>query len=366
MGQTYVGLYDENEHCVMLIYWGDSWVGSQKGYFNIGFYPQNGGAYYQQSGYIYTSFCKTGKVWWTSYPGGQGGIMTSIDGAGDAYPIGECDNASRVIKYVAMWGGRYSSYSLVQMKIHDINVVCDPNVHDPNAPSIPPPTQDPPSGGSQVHTECDGTQLPKSHTAETTLSSFEGSASNFLSCYWTGWWPTLHFVINFSPYPSATISVGIWVDILGMWGIDSFSFQLVNEASMSDSQINALAAGGSQAFRPYWFDFRALTIALNVAYWVARTLASFAERGNLLCQGLFAAAVIAFLILWHMWIIEFLHMVVESAMDSTAAAYTLVAMAVSVLLVVGSVYAQAGRLPSAVYSAFGIKDVVWEEWSLAS
>ena len=64
--------------------------------------------------------------------------MSSIDGSGDAYPIGECDNASRVIKYVGILDYRYSSYNLVDMRIHDINVVADLNEHDPNVQTVQP------------------------------------------------------------------------------------------------------------------------------------------------------------------------------------------------------------------------------------
>ena len=64
MEKTYVALFDENKRIAMLIHWGDAWVGSKKGYFNVYFYPQNGGSHNQSSGYIYDSvFTKTGKLW---------------------------------------------------------------------------------------------------------------------------------------------------------------------------------------------------------------------------------------------------------------------------------------------------------------
>jgi len=62
MGKTHIALFDENKQIVMLVHWGDSWVGTKKGYFNVYFYPQNGGSYYQASGYLYSSFEKTGKL----------------------------------------------------------------------------------------------------------------------------------------------------------------------------------------------------------------------------------------------------------------------------------------------------------------
>ncbi|RLI47458.1 MAG: hypothetical protein DRO73_11650 [Candidatus Thorarchaeota archaeon] len=50
------------------------------------------------------------------------------------YPIAECDNVSRVIKYVAVLGYCYSSYDVVEMRVHDIRVIADLNRHDPTAP----------------------------------------------------------------------------------------------------------------------------------------------------------------------------------------------------------------------------------------
>ena len=40
-------------------------------------------------------------------------------------PLSIRDNASRVIKYVVLLGYRHSYYNLVDMRIHDINVLAD-------------------------------------------------------------------------------------------------------------------------------------------------------------------------------------------------------------------------------------------------
>jgi hypothetical protein len=53
--------------------------------------------------------------------------MTSIDGSGEGYPIGECDSASRVIKYVVTLCYRTGSYNPVDLRIHDVNVTADCN-----------------------------------------------------------------------------------------------------------------------------------------------------------------------------------------------------------------------------------------------
>ena len=134
MGKTYVALFDENKQIVMLIHWGDAWPGSKKALFNVYFYPQNGGYHYQASGYTFNSgFTKTSKLWWDEGFCGDSAIYSSIDGSGDAYPIGECDNASRVIKYVMLLGYKYSHNNLVGMRIHDINVIISRTMASLNA-----------------------------------------------------------------------------------------------------------------------------------------------------------------------------------------------------------------------------------------
>ena len=119
-----IALLDENKQIALVVVFADAWVGSKKSYFKVYFFPQNGGSHYQSSGYIYNSgFTKTGKLWWDDGFGGDGAIYSTIDGSGDAYPIGECDNASRVNKYAVLLGYRYSHHNLVDMRIHDINVI---------------------------------------------------------------------------------------------------------------------------------------------------------------------------------------------------------------------------------------------------
>ncbi|RLI60836.1 MAG: hypothetical protein DRO93_05985 [Candidatus Thorarchaeota archaeon] len=63
MGKTYVALYDEDMRRVMMVLFGDSWSGSEKGYFNVYFYPHDSSSGYRSSGYMYSSFKKTAKLW---------------------------------------------------------------------------------------------------------------------------------------------------------------------------------------------------------------------------------------------------------------------------------------------------------------
>ncbi len=127
LGKMYVALFDENMQIAMLVHWGDSWSGDDKGYYYVYFYPQNGGSSNQHITDIQGSFEKTGKLWWDESSGGQGAIYSTIDGSGSGVPISECYNASRVIKYVVLLGYQYSTYPIVDMRIQDINVVADPN-----------------------------------------------------------------------------------------------------------------------------------------------------------------------------------------------------------------------------------------------
>ena len=64
MGKTYVALYDEDMRRVMMVLLDDSWSGSEKGYLNVYFYPQDSSSGHRSSGYIYSTFKKTAKLWW--------------------------------------------------------------------------------------------------------------------------------------------------------------------------------------------------------------------------------------------------------------------------------------------------------------
>ena len=203
MGKTYVALFDENKQIVMLIHWGDSLAYSKKGYFNVYFYPQNGGSYYQSSGDIDNSdFTKTGKLWWENAIGNQGAIYSSIDGSGDAYPIGECDNASRVIKYVVLLGYKYSDYNLVDMRIHDINVVADLAAIDPNTPS-----------------PYDGTDVGVGETAPPPQDDW---VSKVIS-WWTFPWPELHSRIEESHPEGVSVIAQVKTDLFGGLTIETLS-----------------------------------------------------------------------------------------------------------------------------------------------
>ena len=61
--------------------------------------------------------------WWNPWQGSDGVIYSTIDGAGNGQPIAECDDCSRVIKYMVTYGVRLGSNGLIQMRAHDTNIV---------------------------------------------------------------------------------------------------------------------------------------------------------------------------------------------------------------------------------------------------
>ncbi len=88
------------------------------------FFPQGGSGVSQFSGYSFSTTTWTRKLRWELGQDGDGFIFSSIDGTTNSYPW-EVNNASRVIKTVVLLGYRGASYTLADMRIHDINLVAD-------------------------------------------------------------------------------------------------------------------------------------------------------------------------------------------------------------------------------------------------
>ncbi|MGV9169816.1 MAG: hypothetical protein ACOC38_07755 [Promethearchaeia archaeon] len=239
MGKTYVALFDENKQKVALILWGDSWVGIEKGYFKVYFYPQDSSGNSQSSGYIYSSFTKTGKLWWGEFDGApQGAIYSSIDGQGSSYPRANCDNASRVIKYVGILGYRYKSYNLVDMRIHDINVVADLNAENPNAPEPGEPV------------EYDGTIQGYEPDSEAIsfVDLLADSANANTESWWTGPWPVLHTRTLGVLSSGASYSYEISTDILGSSQLEGMTIDTPQDDSMEDITIQGMVDQGITEF----------------------------------------------------------------------------------------------------------------------
>ncbi len=137
------------------------------------------------------------------------------------------ENASRVITYVGVLGYRMDGYSLVDMRVHDINVVTDLNEHDPNS-ATPPPTQDPNASEEQIVTDNDGTasgtQFDSSYITVDALFAY--GVSYFETGWLSQWWPTVYLKVL--SYSKETL-LHIAIDLLGGFDLVSctiFDFYL--------------------------------------------------------------------------------------------------------------------------------------------
>jgi hypothetical protein len=129
-----------------------------------------------------------------------------------AYLLKACGKASRIIKCVVVMSPGYSSNPLLDMRIHDITVVADPNRRLPAAPEPE---------------EADGTTEGTSTSDERTAADVDLSqAMQPVTTYWTGWWPTLHILINWQFSADVYVSLHFIVDLL-------YGLQLVPEGSFS-------------------------------------------------------------------------------------------------------------------------------------
>ena len=173
-------------------------------------------------------------------------IIISNSGTRRIPPFGECDNASQVIKYVGILGYRYSSYNLVDMRIHDINVVCDLNEHDPNAPSIPPPTQDPPTGTTVTTISSDGTApgTTEGGTLTSEIQNWVDAAQQLMTqiqSWWEGWWPRVHFVLSLTTPLGGLATLHISVDLLGDLQAENSDFTSPVLSAMSSTDRDSWA-----------------------------------------------------------------------------------------------------------------------------
>ncbi len=266
MGKTYVALCDEEMRRVVMVVFGDSWSNARKGYVYAYFYPQDSGSPCRRwSGYSYTSFFqKTVTFSWGEHDGSpQGAVFTSTDGQAAPFALGDCNNASRVIKYVAILGYRYSSSDLVGMRIHDIRVVADLTRHDPTAPDLDEPVV--------YDGTADGTAQSAGRwsQAESFVASFEDLARDALELEWLGPWPTLKFTLNLV-IGLLTFSMVFYVDLLGTLTTESCIFSFPFLESMSDADFESSVG---RVLRHA--AIRDLTICVTVSLTMAQFFATF-------------------------------------------------------------------------------------------
>ncbi len=136
---TRLGLFDDQMKCVSWIYLYDSWLSTVRGYLNTAYYPESGGAHYQSSGDIYSSFDRTAAVW---YDRNSNSILSAIDG--NVVTLAPAYNASRIISYLVIQTQRYDDKTLLDMRVHEINVLANVRATLPWVPEIPPDEEPPP------------------------------------------------------------------------------------------------------------------------------------------------------------------------------------------------------------------------------
>ena len=234
-----MALYDENMKRVMMVLFGDSRSGSERGYFNVYFYPQDSSYGYRSSSYIYSSFRKTAELWWGPFQGGHGAVYATIDGQSYGYPIAECDNSSRVIKYMAVLGYCYSSHDVVEMRVHDIRVVADLSRHDPTASVSDEPE---PYDGTHEGKADAGPRRILSIASQNRADNALNEGATAPQPYWTGPWPLLHIPVQIME-GSAFIVFTISIDLLANVAVESVDVGLSIEDGVSDTVIAALVDG---------------------------------------------------------------------------------------------------------------------------
>ena len=184
---------------------------------------------------MYSSFKKTAELWWGPFQGGHGAVYASIDGQSDGYPIAECDNASRVIKYVAILGYCYSSHDVVRMRIHDVTVIADLDRHDPTAPN--PDASVEYDGTVSGNTEEDVPEID-GLTVEDVWTSVMAAMTPYWILKWN-WWPVLVFPIQVTR-ASFIVDIQLGADLLGEKYVESFVVPDVSPddyAGESDSYV---------------------------------------------------------------------------------------------------------------------------------
>ncbi|MHA1741209.1 MAG: hypothetical protein ACTSVD_03855, partial [Candidatus Thorarchaeota archaeon] len=200
--------------------------------------PQDSSYGYRSSGYIYSSSRKTAELCWGPFQGGYGAVYASIDGQSDGYPIAECDNASRVIKYVAILGYCNASYDVVEMRVHDIRVIADLNRHDPTAP-------DPDAPAVSDHTNVGFNPCDEAMSFAEVIADMV--AANTI-CWWSGWWPVLHTRTSGTLDSGATYEYQIAIDVLGSATLETMFLQTPLDDDLDETGLQTMVDEGIDEF----------------------------------------------------------------------------------------------------------------------
>jgi hypothetical protein len=152
-----------------------------------------------------------------------------------------------MVKYVAAMGERYSSNSLLDMRIHDITVVADPNKHAP-------------AGSDPVGADGTAERFIPCTAAIALMDGFSGILDANTISWWTGWWPLLHMRTSGNPNPDSFYSFESTIDLLGSISIENFELETSKDDQLTDFQMESLAAQGIDDFMTDAFPVDAVLI----------------------------------------------------------------------------------------------------------
>ena len=199
-----------------------------------------------------------------------------------------------MIKYVAILGYCYSSCSLVDMRIHDINVVADLNRHDPAAPD------------SEEPAELDGTAEGVSETAESSpavqhIVDSCVSVWNHVTTWWEGWWPRLHMSVSFSTPAGCTGWLHVSVSLLFDLRLEDCDLDTPVADKMSAASRDAWVRGVAAALEAEgaWEDM--LRSATDIMGWIFAGVSMALAVLGLGATG-YAATIAAATAVWLGWL----------------------------------------------------------------
>ncbi|RDE14475.1 MAG: hypothetical protein C4K49_07655 [Candidatus Thorarchaeota archaeon] len=200
-----------------------------------------------------------------------------------------------MIKYVVTVGQRYSTYSLVDMRVHDINVVADLTRHDPTAPDPEEPIG---YDGSTEGALGDPENLgPSSQIRRDLLLD---QMASIVFSWMSQLWPRLLGAYEaFTEYGGHMV-LQISVDLLGDTRVESAFFDTPWDDGLSQSQKEALQVEEGDALLldlggPFGVYLTLLTLA-----WIA--IDTSLSLGVLTLGVATAVLVTAWVLFWFLWL----------------------------------------------------------------
>ncbi len=228
--------------------------------------------------------------------GGRGAVNAGTDGSGTPGLIGKCDNASRVVKYVAIFGYRYSGVDLMGMGIHDTRVVADLTRHDPDAPDPEEPVVS------------DGTGMGAVEHQDDLVESVGAVLSPFLQSIDVSWelvncWPRLFLQFTGTFDGEGTLTFLVSTDILGDFQVHSLSIVTPVEREHSEQELRSAAT----EMETQYTDFISLfVIPVALSYALSLGLRAIEAVASPLTIGMDLGTLLAMLAAWTVIFVSYL------------------------------------------------------------